>query len=831
MPTTLTSRLVNATSKLGIGFFFLLTSLYFLLAYIPYTNIFFIHAPPYPWLTWFARHHAWLYGAVCVLTLFAFRQHRSSTWFRTGFWLQIAVGLWLASGSTILRIGNTWPAFVWSIVVLTPYTLMLIVDLREAALVASDEIHSWSYGNAILAGVIVAATAGGGTYLLARANDPTHVHFMANAALLLWMTCAHLLVAIGVFSAFNAVGLLAGRFCRRPGAGSIWLCVVAGSGALAAVFRRFLVNSLTLDGWRSYVYAAVLAVAVVCLTFSALLPGIQPKSASTTGERGRATATAVCIAALFVLAGLYVPTAIGDADWNGVIHYGFYSMLWIAVVYAVLAANSSLKRYSAASVIALVIVAGATYAGLEYSTFLWARTLGSTPDEIESAAKAYSSRNASFGMVFQLLHWRPQERCQGLCAVMEQCTNLRDTQARNDVTLVSPLTRSSVTGPNIFIIVMDSLRRDYLGAYNPKVDFSPNLDAFARDSVVMENAYTRYAGTALSEPSIWSGSMLLHAQYPQPFGRFNSLLKLARTDDYQVIVSDDPILREVLKNTNDIVRFDSDKPWNGIELSSAAGELNAWIDSHKPLSRPILFYSQPMNVHQGTANKVPEMKSEHWRPRPGFQTVTAFRVHDMDRFFGEFIGSLKSRGLYDNSIVILTADHGDGYGETEMCQGHDQVLCPVVMQIPLIIHLPKAIKTGVVYDRHRIATLTDVTPSLYYLLGHRPLVVHPLYGHPLFAATKEELDRYQQDEYLIACAGKAAYGLLMENGRYLYINYGSSPQRFLFDLIADPPGIRNILTPALEDEYDHRIMDDLVRIGNFYGYPTTGGRENLQTIP
>ncbi len=94
--------------------------------------------------------------------------------------------------------------------------------------------------------------------------------------------------------------------------------------------------------------------------------------------------------------------------------------------------------------------------------------------------------------------------------------------------------------------MIDSLRQDYVGAYNSKVDFTPNLDAFASDSVVIHNVYTQYAGTSLSEPAIWAGAMLLHAHYLQPFTRVNSLEKLATADGYQMVVSDDEILRQLL---------------------------------------------------------------------------------------------------------------------------------------------------------------------------------------------------------------------------------------------------------------------------------------------
>src|SRR5581483_6266096 len=74
-----------------------------------------------------------------------------------------------------------------------------------------------------------------------------------------------------------------------------------------------------------------------------------------------------------------------------------------------------------------------------------------------------------------------------------------------DTSLVADLKPSPGPKPNIFLFVIDSLRQDYLSPYEPSATFTPEIGNFARDSVVMRNAFTRYAGTALSEPAIWVG--------------------------------------------------------------------------------------------------------------------------------------------------------------------------------------------------------------------------------------------------------------------------------------------------------------------------------------
>ena len=115
-----------------------------------------------------------------------------------------------------------------------------------------------------------------------------------------------------------------------------------------------------------------------------------------------------------------------------------------------------------------------------------------------------------------------------------------------DIKLVRTLAPSAGARPNIFIFVIDSLRRDYLAPFNPAVTFTPNIAAFAGESVVARNAFTRYAGTGLSEPSIWSGALLLHKQYVTPFYPMNSLQKLLDADGYRQLITKDEILSTIL---------------------------------------------------------------------------------------------------------------------------------------------------------------------------------------------------------------------------------------------------------------------------------------------
>jgi len=109
-------------------------------------------------------------------------------------------------------------------------------------------------------------------------------------------------------------------------------------------------------------------------------------------------------------------------------------------------------------------------------------------------------------------------------------------------------------------------------------------------------------------------------------------------------------------------------------------------------------------------------------------------------------------------------------------------------------------------------------PTLYYLLGHRPILENPLYGRPLFAETRQELDHYPRRDLLLASDAKAVYGILTADQRYLYATYDSPAQSYLFDLTEDPNAEHNILTEPLKQHYDEEIIEKLQEIGDFYGY-------------
>jgi hypothetical protein len=640
----------------------------------------------------------------------------------------------------------------------------------------------------------------------------TRLH-AADAEFALWSLISHIMLALAIFSLINLVSALAIK-TTKPRAVRLAVNGFLIFAALGMVLYHFLASALSFNGRLAQVYAAGLAFTLTLWGFSLVLPfsARSPLKSSRIQFGAWSALLAGCALALAF------PYIIGDADWSGFLQSTVTLLLWVVVSVCVIRLRPRQVRYSIATILSVVVLSALVYKGFQATQIFWSRPLGSTEDEISLTLEAYGGNDNSFQLAHHILGNSRNEVCGDLCRILRENTNIRDARAGNGVELVDQLAPTKSDRPNIFIFVIDSMRPDYLGAYNPRVDYTPNLDAFARDSVVLHHAYTQYAGTSLSEPAIWAGATLLHAHYQQPFGKLNSLDRMAHVDGYRMLVSLDEVLREILPADDDVVRLDTDKKlWNRLELGSTLEQTESALNSQHDSNQPVFFYAQPKNVHQFAQNDVPSPTSQHWPERPGLSTRITYEVHWVDSCLGRFFTYLKQRGMYDNSIIIVTSDHGDATGEFGRTS-HSTSIWPEIMHVPLIIHLPPKLRSRVVYDDTRLATLTDITPTLFYLLGHQPIRQSPFYGRPLFAKTREELDAYPQRDLLLASDVRAVYGILTADGRYLYTTYDSPAESYLFDLRSDPNAQHSILTAPLKQRYDEEIIQDLQALGRYYGY-------------
>jgi arylsulfatase A-like enzyme len=235
---------------------------------------------------------------------------------------------------------------------------------------------------------------------------------------------------------------------------------------------------------------------------------------------------------------------------------------------------------------------------------------------------------------------------------------------------------------------------------------------------------------------------------------------------------------------------------------------------------PVFVYTQPQNLHISVIQRDQERVVQPGR-YDGFYPPYASRLARIDGCFGNFVQFLKNRQLYDNSIVIVTADHGDSLGEGGRW-GHAYTIFPEVLEIPLLIHLPSAMAKEVTLDARPVALLSDLAPTLYYLLGQRPVAVNPVFGRPLFTGREEERRAYQRDAYPVASSYGPVYGILSAGGRRLYIADAVGHREYSFNLAGAPAPVP--VTVSERREQRQRITDFINGINKFYGYRGGGAR-------
>jgi arylsulfatase A-like enzyme len=262
--------------------------------------------------------------------------------------------------------------------------------------------------------------------------------------------------------------------------------------------------------------------------------------------------------------------------------------------------------------------------------------------------------------------------------------------------------------------------------------------------------------------------------------------------------------------------MDKDRGNMDYDLCSSLEEAQGKIEQAAPAD-PMFLYTQSQNIHISVINRqgAKPIDGENYR---GFYAPYASRLRRMDGCFGRFIGFLKARGLYDSSVIILTADHGDSLGEQGRW-GHAYTIYPEILRIPLVIHLPTEIRQTYQVNPDAVAFSTDITPSLYYLLGHRPIKLQEMFGRPLFTERIEEQAQYRRESYLVASSYAPVYGILGGDGRDLFVSDAVNFKDYAFDLTSDPPAAQTV-TSSMRAQSQKVIRQQVTGIGALYHFAT-----------
>jgi hypothetical protein len=818
-------------SRLALAAFCLATWAYGAASYSPFAFDMFIRPRLLPSIAAFvAWHHLWYWGAYLLsaaslaldLPRAESRPRRAARWLAGAYILVFgAIGVHLVTAPYLPTLGNDSRSLVTALASLLPLLWVALVD----HLAGWSAFSAASDGQAAVTGqrrllIVCAATA---TYIWliqvvvwsGSGGDTASEWWLGRAwALALSVTtCMIVYLSLSLLSGIAAV-------TRAPRAWEYVLLVALVAGGSSELVRRIVLRAVSFD--------ELVAIPVSVLTGIALAAtwsGLALRRASTSDTDGRTGLEILCApgtrgtapaAVALLLLPLLVRAAllgVDRLDWNFVIQKALLIGVWTLAFTLFVRATAGVRGRES-SALALVVPPLAALATL-YGLPLFAAAIGPPSGgafHVEAALDRLAARDLAVRLQAGAFVRQPGlDRDYYRYLQRSAASSVSGSTSLPRVTL-SKEGRPSGPKPHIFIFVIDSLRRDYLSLYNAAVDFTPSMDRFGRDNFVFTNAFASYGGTWLSMPSLWVGGSVARGWGGTPFDRVNALEQLIVGDGYRLAINDYTVSGYLSKATPSTF-LQPEVPSVDTDLCPLLEDLEAHLEPAVDV-RPMFAYLAPMNVHLLNTRSGKTLSPVEGYP--GFYAPYASRLRRLDACFGAFVSYLKERAIYDDSIIVLTSDHGDSLGENGQW-GHQFGLFPEHIRIPLIVHLPEALRTAVTADLSRVAFLTDLAPTLYALVGHEVEDHGPLFGSPLFVPRDREPRPRRRESFLLTSSYGPTYGLLRRNGRSLYVSDVAAGREFAFDLSRDPLGARVDVTDDLRQLNQRLIRQHLEAFNSYHG--------------
>jgi len=276
--------------------------------------------------------------------------------------------------------------------------------------------------------------------------------------------------------------------------------------------------------------------------------------------------------------------------------------------------------------------------------------------------------------------------------------------------------------PNIVIILIDTLRNDHLGAYGYKKNTSPSIDKMAREGVLFNNCFAQSPSTKASIASIFT------SKYPS---QHNVILNRDALDESFVTIAE--ALKDkgyktagfVTNNNRINSHFNYDQgfeewsefknePINKMTAKKITDTAIPWLeknsekpfflylhyyDPHTPYQAPEPYKNFFDKTYKGNVNgsntDLKNIKFFKENPKELEHLISLYdsEIRYVDSEIKKFFDKLKELNIMDESLIILTSDHGEGFLEHDNFF-HSYGVYSELINVPLIIRYPKIFKAN-----------------------------------------------------------------------------------------------------------------------------------------
>ena len=387
---------------------------------------------------------------------------------------------------------------------------------------------------------------------------------------------------------------------------------------------------------------------------------------------------------------------------------------------------------------------------------------------------------------------------------------------------------------NVIVVILESVGTKYLSLYGSRYATTPHLAEEAKHALVFDNVHAHAPYTFCTfmavNFSIYPGLPWCYAPGGRsPDGGPHSL---------------PPTLAAVLqpRGWRTAYLHNGDMDWGGEkvlltgagydtvedyhdfkapELTSWGAEdrylidrLIQWIDE-KP-GQPFLAYCWTDQTHNPYVRRPGSRSVDFFQGQPPKAHPEALAkylnvLHETDEHLGRLFAALRARGLADDTLVVVTGDHGEAFADPHDQQGHGFSVWQEEVNVPFMVWNPRLFPEG--RREPAVGGHVDLNPTVADLVGAE--VPDAWQGHSLFASARPERTFFvaSVDDYLLG----------IREERWKYIFEASSGNESLFDLAADPGEQRNVLAaePARVRRLRQRLAAWIAFEEQFLAAPAT----------
>lgn len=308
---------------------------------------------------------------------------------------------------------------------------------------------------------------------------------------------------------------------------------------------------------------------------------------------------------------------------------------------------------------------------------------------------------------------------------------------------------------NLLVITIDTLRADYLGCYGYDKPTSPRIDAFARDAVLFEKVFCQAPETLPSHTSIFTG---LYTRNHKAIGNesrvapeVTTLAEILKDHGYRTcaMISNHVLDAKYGLNqgfdkyvpihlvTDDRKRAESPESDSDPTTEQAIAWLDEnknskfflwvhWFHPHRPYDPPPAYQEAFAGNYTGPAGDQNDFAMKVWRDKidlppedvAQMRGLYAGEVAFTDFQVGMLLDDLARLRLLDNTVVVITSDHGEILYDHEYYFGHDIGLYTECTMVPLVMRIP-----GMGAPGRRVPGLIqsiDIFPTILQALSISP---------------------------------------------------------------------------------------------------------------